>query len=235
MRDFLFIMSSAINTKHGVYHRATRLRQTKETIDSIIERCKNSDIIVIDGGEKTPYPFEIDKFLTPIKKFISFADDNIVKTIQTNKVQDIVKNMIEMYMMSHILRSTDINWSDYKRVAKISGRYTLNDNFNPDVHLSSKDKLVISKSRESQFSPEVTGNITRQYMSRLFTFDTSLMNQMVDTYDKMLKDMQFRLSEKGYIDIEHLLYKHLNSDIVSNVEPLGIQGNIAPNGGLVSE
>jgi hypothetical protein len=42
--------------------------------------------------------------------------------------------------------------------------------------------------------------------------------------------MYQRLANNGYADIEHCLYKFLDPAKIINKEPLGIVGNIAPNG-----
>ena len=44
-----------------------------------------------------------------------------------------------------------------------------------------------------------------------------------------------RINNQGYIDIEHLMYHHLNPNLISIIQKIGIQGNIAPNGHGVKE
>ena len=38
------------------------------------------------------------------------------------------------------------------------------------------------------------------------------------------------LTVGGYCDIEHMLFKFLPKDLVTEVARVGVQGNIAPNG-----
>jgi hypothetical protein len=47
--------------------------------------------------------------------------------------------------------------------------------------------------------------------------------------------MYKRLSEGGYIDLEHLLYDNLKQDLVVTIPKMGVEGNIAPNGKEISE
>jgi hypothetical protein len=51
----------------------------------------------------------------------------------------------------------------------------------------------------------------------------------------MFNHMSERLNNKGYIDIEHLLFHHIDVGLVENIGVLGVQGNIAPNGVGVSD
>jgi hypothetical protein len=43
------------------------------------------------------------------------------------------------------------------------------------------------------------------------------------------------LNAKGYIDIEHLLFHHLDPVLIENIGKLGVEGNIAPNGARVTD
>ena len=56
-----------------------------------------------------------------------------------------------------------------------------------------------------------------------------------EVYKEMFKHMQSRLQESGYIDIEHMMFHHLRSDLVETISKIGIQGNIAPNGVGIKE
>jgi len=123
----------------------------------------------------------------------------------------------------------------YDRIFKLSGRYTLNENFNFERHLNAKEKILIRGPYTSQFSSEITGGVTTQYMSRLWSFDSALLPEISETYNKMFAHMMKRLQEGGYIDIEHLLQVHLPSHRAELVGKIGVQGNIAPNGVGVSD
>jgi hypothetical protein len=51
----------------------------------------------------------------------------------------------------------------------------------------------------------------------------------------MVHDMMNRINDGGYIDIEHLLYKHLDSKVIAHPNKIGIEGMIAPNGMMIEE
>ena len=133
-------------------------------------------------------------------------------------------------------KAVEDGWREkYKRIFKMSGRYMLNEDFNYDKHLQAKDKVVIRGPFTSQFRQETTGGVSLQYMSRLWSFDAFLLPYVRDLYTDMFNHMTERLNAKGYIDIEHLLFHHLDPILIENIGKLGVEGNIAPNGARVSD
>lgn len=238
MSKNLFLVSSAINAKHGIYTPRERFNQTLATCESIKMRCPNANIIMIDGGIKRVSDVQKEKLDEYVNDIFHFGDHPVVKEIQQSNNHDIVKNMIEIFMFMNIfrddLRSPEFSeyLSEYSRIFKMSGRYTLNENFNIEKHTG---PIVIRGPYTSQFSPQVTGGIQLQYMSRLWSFDISHLDYIAETYENMYKHMNDRLEEGGYVDIEHLLYYHLDKKLVVNIDQIGVTGNIAPNGYGVSE
>jgi hypothetical protein len=226
----LFLLSSAINAKHGIYSPRERFNQTLATCVSIKKRCPNSDIIMVDGGLKPANESQIEKLSPYITDFMFYGDRLPVQEIQKSTNHDIVKNLIEIFMFTDVLDGPD--FSQYSRIFKISGRYTLNENFDVSKHVG---PIVIRGPYTSQFPPHVTGGIELQYMSRLWSFDISQHEYVAEVYKKMYEHMKRRLDDGGYVDIEHLLYHHLDKNLVTNIEKIGVSGHIAPNGSEVDE
>lgn len=233
----LFLVSSAIHTKHGVYDAETRLNQTIETCKSIKSKC-NADIILLDGGNQS-LTIEEKKILSDyIHRFYDFTEEDTVKQIQKIDNWDVVKNMIEVVMFGSffdLMSTTNLKLPHYDRIFKMSGRYTLTDEFDHDFHLQQKDKIVIRGPYTSQFNSTITGGVTLQYMSRLWSFDSCHLEYIRDTYVDMFNHMNERLNNGGYIDIEHLLYHHLHHTLIVTPKRIGVQGNIAPNGHAILE
>lgn len=233
----LFIISSAIHTRFGVYNEQERIEQTYNTCKSIKEKCDDFDIIILDGGEKQISNKNFDKISKLTIGVYSFAEDLNIKKIQAIQNHDVVKNMIEMYMYGTFFNKLlkEKTHENYKRIFKISGRYVLNDSFDYQTHLDSADKIIIRGPFVSQFPAGLTGGIQFQYMSRLWSFDSNLLDYIAQTYTNMFQQMQQRLNSGGYADIEHLLFANLDINKIRNIGKLGIEGNIAPNGALVSD
>ena len=236
MSDGVFLVSSEIHAKHGVYDTQTIIEQTIETCKSIRNKC-DADIIILDGGYQDITEKERDILSPYINKFYSFADADNVKQLQQVPNHDIVKNMIEIIIFGSFFdKVTEDGWREkYKRMFKMSGRYTLNDDFNYDKHMQAKDKVIIRGPFTSQFKSEITGGVSLQYMSRLWSFDAFLLPYIRDIYTDMFNHMTERLNSKGYIDIEHLLFHHLDPVLIENIGKLGVEGNIAPNGARVTD
>lgn len=236
MSDSVFLVSSAIHAKHGVYDTQTRLEQTIETCKSIRNKC-DAEIIILDGGYQDITKTERDILSQYIDKFYTFSDAENIQQIQQVPNHDIVKNMIEIIMYGSFFdKAIEDGWREkYKRIFKMSGRYTLNDDFNYDKHMQAADKIIVRGPFTSQFRQETTGGITLQYMSRLWSFDAFLLPYVTDLYTDMFNHMTERLTAKGYIDIEHLLFHHLDPVLIENIGKLGVEGNIAPNGARVSD
>lgn len=233
----LFLVSSAIYTRFGVYKKYERINQTIETCKSIREKVPDSEIIILDGGEQDITPEE-KKLISPhIDGFYSFADSANIKEVQKSKSQDIVKNMIEIIMYGSFfdMMLKEGWYNNYKRIFKVSGRYSLNEHFDYQKHLNAKNKVIIRGPFGSQFNEEITGGVKQQYMCRLFSFDIKLLDYFNMSYMEMFKHMNHRLTNGGYIDIEHLLFDHLDPNVVETVDVLGIEGYIAPNGMGVSD
>jgi hypothetical protein len=234
--ESVFLISSAIHAKHGIYDTETRFKQTIETCKSIRERC-DAKIIILDGGYQELTSEERHEITDYIDEFYTFSGEEIVQQIQNIPNHDIVKNMIEIVMYGSFYdKVCQEGWRDkYKRIFKMSGRYTLNDTFNYQKHMDAKDKIIIRGPFTSQFNSDTTGGVSLQYMSRLWSFDAFLLPYIRDIYVDMFRNMNNRLAQKGYIDIEHLLFHHLDLALIENIGKLGLDGNIAPNGVRISD
>ena len=234
--DGLFLVSSAIHTNHGIYNTEQRLEQTINTLKSIKERC-DADIVLLDGGLKSPTDEERKVLEEYTKSIVSFSDAPSVKDILAIPSQDIVKNMAEIVMFGSTFQDIGVSgeYKKYKRIFKMSGRYVLNDNFNYQTHIDAKDKIIIRGPFTSQFTSSQTGGVIFQYMSRLWSFDSEMLPNIAEAYGRMFKDMNMVLTGGGYIDIEHLLFVHLDPSKIQKIAKIGIEGNIAPNGNGISE
>jgi len=232
----LFIVSSAIHANHGVFDKNERLNQTIETCKSIRQRVSDCDIFILDGGTKDLSDEEKDKLQPYINDFYSYADSENVKEIQKSKNWDIVKNLIEIMIFGNFFEENKNELrKNYKRIFKVSGRYVLNDNFDYDMHMNARGKIVVRGLYTSQFPSSVTRNLNLQYMSRLWSFDSSFIFFIAEMYKEMYKHMIDALNSGGYVDIEHLLCFYLDPQHTCIVNKIGIEGQIAPNGTGVSD
>jgi hypothetical protein len=72
-------------------------------------------------------------------------------------------------------------------------------------------------------------------MTRCWSFDSSLVLNIIETYGKMKNDIILVSRTEKQGDIEHLLYKHLNTKLVENIDIMGVEGLWAPKGYWIEE
>jgi hypothetical protein len=162
---------------------------------------------------------------------IDFSNDLDVHAIYQSDNWDVVKNSTEIMCFGRTLRicQNDGDFTGYDRIHKMSGRYVLNDDFNLDVYEQHLNKIIIGPKHQSQFPFQITG-IELQYMARLWSWPAEQLDTVIQVYEDSLSYIGNRVSQGGYADIEHVLYKFLPESLVQEIPLLGVEGFIAPNG-----
>jgi len=226
-----FVVTSAVNSKFGVYSPAERLTQTLETVKSIRRHAPGAKIILMECAG-TPLTSDQELALdSAVDVFIDFTQDDDVQAIYQSNNWDIVKNTTEIMCFARVLEMchNDGDFDGFDRVHKMSGRYLLNDDFDLKIYEQYADKIIIGPKHQSQFPFEVTG-IKLQYMARLWSWPNALTPAITNVYNNSLAYISDRINRGGYADIEHVLYKFLPPELVTEVPLLGVEGTIAPNG-----
>ena len=232
MTQHAFMITSAINTKFGIYTSEQRLQQTIDTINSINGRVPNAKIHLIEMAA-IPLTDEQREILRPlVDGIMDFDEDPDVKDIFNGSENwDWVKNATEVMCFKQAIEGLQEMgaFGDVDRIHKISGRYTLGDAFNLEVFEQHPDKIIVKKAMTSQFPNHLT-LVDRQYMSRLWSWPTALIDDVLTTYEDGFVYIAERIAAGGYCDIEHMLYKFLPQEHVYEVDRTGVSGNIGPNG-----
>jgi hypothetical protein len=229
----VYLITSAINTRFGVYNTEQRIVQTIKTIESIRKADPHAYIILIEMGGVTMPDEQKALLQSRVNSVVDYSHDQIVKDIYKNDNWDVVKSSTELLCFGTTLKALKDKFKDYDRFVKVSGRYELTEDFDLSAH--NTDKIVFAKHRKSQFVPTVTEGRNYQYMSRCWSFPKSELNYIADLFPEMLKDMLDIVNRGGYLDIEHLLYDAIDKDKVKEVEKIGVTGNIGPNGVKVDD
>ena len=223
-----FIITSAIYTSYGKCSTEERIEQTKKTIKSIETYAPGSSMVIIDCGEKSVEEniFNCKLIDYTKKEEIQYHLGEYLKNNIDIEPDIIIKSMLEIMMFSDYLKNIT---NSYERIFKISGRYRLNSKFDYSKHQSAKDKVVMLRPYNSQnlYNFEVKSSMF-QYMTRCWSFDGSLLLSIIETYDKMKKDIIYASTTKKQADIEHLIYQHLDKKLVQNIHRMGIEGYWAP-------
>lgn len=228
-----FVVTSAINSKFGVFSPAERLTQTLDTIRSIKSRVPGAKIFIMECCG-TPLNSEQRTALSnSCNMLIDFSNDEDVQAMYDSDNWDVVKNSTEIMCFGNALKMLKKagEFTDVDRIHKMSGRYVLNDFFKLETYEDPqvKEKIVIGKKYKSQFPIAVT-QVPLQYMARLWSWPVELLDEVIAVYEDSFIFFAERVSQGGYVDIEHVLYKFLNPDHIQEIENTGVEGQIAPNG-----
>ena len=231
----LFIVTSAIHTDYGECVTKDRIEQTRKTLESIKTYAPDSSVVIIDCGNKC-----LDNCLFDCEVINYASHDEIqyhcrefLNTCDDLDPSIILKSMLEIMMFGNFLKNKT---GSYERIFKISGRYKLNSNFNYSTHLEAKDKVVILQPRLSDCIYRSDVKVTMmQYMTRCWSFDSSLLLEIIQTFDKMKKDVLYASKTRKQTDIEHLLYKNLKKKFVKTIDVMGVEGYWAPAGVFLKE
>lgn len=240
----LFLVSSAIRTKHGVFSSEQRLEQTIKTLESIKSRMPDARILLIECSAESSVTEEESKKLEPfIEGLLNYHPDNQVQEIynMAGTNWDVAKNFTELVVfgkaLDFIIRQQPHLLNDVNRVFKMSGRYLLNDDFDLSKHLdpAMEEKYLFATRRNSQFPAAVTGGMLNQYMSRCWSWPTNKTALVFFRYNIMIETFIGNLAQQRYVDIEHLLFHYFSGPYASEIPIIGIEGQIGPNGNLVKD
>jgi hypothetical protein len=246
-----FIITSAINTQVGVYDLQTRLLQTHATIDSIYTVFKDANIILVDGGEpgKIQHPLW-EQLRQRVHAYLDLTDNEQLQFLQQNFMKPerrhemggmvgLAKSLCELTIVNEtlqVLKSTPemAHFKDVERVFKISGRYQLSPLWRAEDYSRTTDKYVFKKSVPS-WIPDALNQVgvDRFYSSRFWSFHINQLDQVIEKYQDMIVDIHTVAEANKYLDVEHLLYKHLGPTNSKELDYTHCMGTIAPNGTMI--
>lgn len=127
MNDFYtFIVTSTLNTVHGVIDPQDRFNQTIESLESIRRHVPNSRIIFSDNST-VPLTTEQIEFFKTKADYVRTVDHNLF-TLVANQY-GYYKGPAEIYMMREVLDFIERENLIGKRIFKLSGRYKISDTF----------------------------------------------------------------------------------------------------------
>jgi len=226
-----FVVTSAVNSKFGVYSAAARMQQTLTTLQNIRDKVPECKIVVMECAGTPLTDAQSELIEQHCDLLLDFSRDPDVVAIYQSDNWDVVKNSTEIMCFGRALRmcQDDGDFAGLDRIHKMSGRYVLNDEFNLDVYEQYTDRIIIGPKQTSQFPFQVTG-IELQYMARLWSWPATQTERIIQVYTDSLNYIGQRVAQGGYADIEHVLFKFLPADLVTEIPVLGVEGSIAPNG-----
>lgn len=198
-----FVLGSFITPFNGgassVFTVKERIDQTHKTISSIRKMCPSAEIIMVEGSDTdiSDCNFKYDQLIRPTN------DDKTKESIYSA-----TKSSGECIMM--LYAANEVHLEDYDLVFKISGRYTLTEEFSLDNF--SKEKFTFYD------------HVQWGYETTLYSFPGKLKDIWVDALKKSLLYMTSQKTNS----VEIAIRQRLNVKYVYGAEKLGIQGYNAP-------
>lgn len=222
------IITSAINTTHGAFDHDTRLLQTLNTIQSVYDNVPNVKIAIVESSGQPMEKNVVDKLHKITNCIIDMSNDQTLKYIHDNTENwDIVKNLCELLAFNSAVKMLEDNgqFEGIDRIHKLSGRYVINEDFKPEVYEQYPDKIIVPQRIKTQFPKKVGQRY--QYMSRLWSWPTSLLPEIKEFYQESINFYKQRFDENLYIDIEHMMFKFLPKKHIQEIPLVGVHGRLA--------
>lgn len=238
MKYSVFV-TSAVNASFSVFTPEQRLQQTLATIASVRMFLPEAEITVVECSVPAINADYEQALAAQADHFVSLSNDsNVIYITENGDRGDVTKNLTEAVVLRKLMAvAENKGWfADSDRIFKISGRYLLNEKFDINAHINpaNAEKFVFRKKNLSQFRPEYTG-VPLQYQTRLYSFSPELFSRYCMVLDDMIDTMQDYFNQGKYIDIEHLWWKLLLADEITELDKIGVSGNIAPNGQQIDD
>jgi hypothetical protein len=228
MVDGVFFISSALNVKQlSVFNNDERFQQTVETIKSIDKYCPNNVKYIFDTSYDLPKSEYIATLGLMGVKFFFAGNHHDVKMLSESGQRSLAETLGFILFLNFFKQ----NQVEAKRIYKMSGRYKLNDNFVPFKE-EFKDSFVFLPTVDSWMpkSHQEAAGVDRIFELRLWHMDYNLL----DTFQVELYNIIDDMSKYG-IDVEHSYYKNLNKYNWKTINPIGLEGAIAPTGEIINE
>jgi hypothetical protein len=240
----IVLLTSALYTNYGIYDPKERIQQTLETAQSAKKYIPGAVVVLVDNSKVDVLNEDSDEFnelLDTVDYYLDNCEDPDIELFhRTCDNYDIGKNAMEALGMTkalrHMLADEDMQkeLKDCHRIFKLSGRYRVTDQFDIEKfdNENTKDKYVFKQSQPSWINPEDTG-VNTLLQTRLWSFTPSLLEDTSEMYKNIVETMLKMFNEQKYIDNEHAMSKFIPKDKLVELETVGLEGNIAPNGMMV--
>jgi hypothetical protein len=244
MSKQLVLITSAVYTNYGIYDAKQRIQQTLDTVKSAKQYIPDCTIILIDNSTvavQADDSVEFNELIDTVDYYIDNSDDKDIQHFHNNITNyDIGKNSMECVGMYKALTYMSSNpeimeiITTSSRIFKLSGRYQLTDKFDITKfdNESTADKYVFKRAQASWINSADTG-VTTMLQTRLWSFTPSLFINTIQLFQTILQNMFATFNQGKYIDVEHSMAKFVPANKLVELDTVGLQGNIAPNGMMI--
>lgn len=209
---YLFILTSTINTPHGLIDPEIRFQQTLNSIKSIRDKVSNSIILFVENSTELP---------PQIENVISNLVDHYIYIGKRRDIIQLNRNGVkgggEAYMLLVAFDYIKTHNIKPKRIFKLSARYRLSNEFDISPYNDMDDNYLF-KTRDKH-------DYQKDYFlhTRMWSFGYSLLDETIEMISK-----SFGTLFTDDITIEECIYKHINKSKLSEINRIYCEGYIAP-------
>lgn len=244
MSKNIVLLTSALYTNYGIYTAEQRIQQTLETAKSAKQYIPGAVIILVDNSKVDVQNDTSDQFnelIDLVDYYIDNSDDQDMQHFHNNvENYDVGKNAMEALglfkALTYITSDTDMmeEVTSANRIFKLSGRYQVTDKFDITKfdNADTKGKYVFKKAQASWISQADTG-VNTLLQTRLWSFSPDLLIDTVKLFESIINNMFTMFNQGKYIDNEHSMSKFIPKNKLVELDIVGLQGNIAPNGMMI--
>lgn len=197
--------SLSYSATRSVFTPEQRAEQTVKTISSIKSQDSAAKIILVEGGQQKNLPLNLNNL---VDRYIFLGDNFFVKKACQSKLKSLGEAVLLLAAKKYLS-------ADFSFYFKISGRYFLNDDFNLGRWVD--HKFVFRLIKDGYVSTKLCA--LSGEMRRIW-------------FDALLKGLPLLLLD---YPIEFILYKYLPKKYFYFIDVLGVTGQDATNGQLLSE
>jgi hypothetical protein len=240
----IVLITSAVYSNYGIYTPAERIQQTLETAQSAKKYIPGAVLVLVDNSKVDVQNDDSPTFnelVDLVDYYIDNSDDPDIQYFHNNVSNyDIGKNSMEVIGLTkalmYITNTPDLmnEVSEATRIFKLSGRYVVTDKFDITKfdNAETKDKYVFKRRQPAWCNPNVTG-VNSLLQTRLYSFTPSILVNTLQLLQAIMQNMFSVFNQGEYIDVEHSMFKFVPPEQLVEVDQVGLQGNIAPNGMMI--
>lgn len=245
---FLFLVGSSLEhfaeDELSNYNTEQRFQQTLETIDSIRTKVPNAYICLFECSYKSISKKHKDTLQDKVDLFLEFYDDSGIKILYENISQNTNlftygKSLLEtrglICSLYHI--KENILFTDAQRIFKLTGRYTLNEQFDiQDYESKFLENYYVAKVYEYENKEDMNNTYAYLYQAEgmivtgLWSFDRMLYIETIQALERSFAYLEKMIQYTTGNDIEHGLYRFLNKKKIISVSSLGLNLNKGMDG-----
>lgn len=228
----LFVVSSCLYPKIGIISNEERVQQTINTFKSI--RNIPNSIIVFSDASVDKIPDEtLSLFAGLYDVYLNHSNNEDIRRMSLAGAKSPAETLLLLNTISSFKNDFTMMkiLSSVKRIFKVSGRYSISDDFDINDYDGLFGKYVFKTRMESWMPKNVQSqfNSTDLLVTRLFSFCPSL----VDNYIQVLIN-NFQYLSMGF-DTEHAHFLNIDKKYLVEFDTIGVEGIIASNKETIKE